>query len=601
MKNEEKILLEKFAVKWKQWKYNPIQWMEECAYLPLVGGDQRVKLYQKQKELIYKFYNNHHIITLKSRQIGITTIFKLICAHMTIFFENVTIGIVSRRSSEATEFNKGVKEMISSAEPKPLIPKFIKSTEQSYKLQNGSSLISDCVSLSNPESTLRSGSLTLVILDEAAFIPSIDEAWTAIAPTLSINQKRAAENNIPYGTAIISTPNKKVGTGAWYFKRWMDANQNPKSIFVPFKIHWRQIEGLDDEWYEKQKALLEFDDNKIKQELDLEFVGLKDSLFSSNIQSILNNIEDPQDTTIINNEDSAIWIFNKPKPHKFYLIGVDAASASGNDYSAIEVIDYETMEQVLEFKGKLEPLFLSKYVKKIARLYQNNLIIIENTGGYGLTILNDIMYNSEGETFNIYGEEKIRETKVSGKSRNQFIPGLSTNTKTRPLILDALYEAIRENTTDIVKSKRLAMELLSLVNKKDKVEAETGCHDDLSLAIAFTFYVRKYDHESILSTKGDLQTSIFKQLYDINEDDQEISENESIYETIYKMNIEDPERLTYLENIQLLEGNKDSEDDDNNEDDFDIFNLCYVATRNDNKINTNQKTIFDYFNISKYQ
>ena len=52
-----------------------------------------------------------------------------------------------------------------------------------------------------------------------------------------------------------------------------------------------------------------------------------------------------------------------------------------------------------------------------------------------------------------------------------------------------------------VKSERLALELTGLVSKTSgKVEADTGCHDDLALASAICMYVRKYDPPLMIGT-----------------------------------------------------------------------------------------------------
>ena len=52
-----------------------------------------------------------------------------------------------------------------------------------------------------------------------------------------------------------------------------------------------------------------------------------------------------------------------------------------------------------------------------------------------------------------------------------------------------------------VKSQRLALEITGLVTKTNgRVEADTGCHDDLALAYACAMYVRKYDPPLMVSS-----------------------------------------------------------------------------------------------------
>ena len=53
--------------------------MEKYVKLSLAGGDRSVKLYDKQKEFIKEFYAKNHIIVLKTRQTGLSTISQKMC------------------------------------------------------------------------------------------------------------------------------------------------------------------------------------------------------------------------------------------------------------------------------------------------------------------------------------------------------------------------------------------------------------------------------------------------------------------------------------------------------------------------------------------
>lgn len=87
------------------------------------------------------------------------------------------------------------------------------------------------------------------------------------------------------------------------------------------------------------------------------------------------------------------------------------------------------------------------------------------------------------------------------RGKNTYIPGLSTNAKTRPLMIDALYSYMTQ-FPESVKSERLALELTGLVSKTSgKVEADTGCTDDIALSAALCMYVRKYDPPVLIDTE----------------------------------------------------------------------------------------------------
>jgi hypothetical protein len=473
-----------YAKKRLEYKKNPVKFIQECVKIPTPGGSQLMKLYPPQKDVVKSFFKNHYLITLKSRQIGISTIFQAISTYICTFYENIVIGIVSRDNPEASDFCRKIQNMIDEL-PDWLRPTYMNKSIQYFILSNGCQVWTSTVSPQNPDKTLRGKSITLLIIDEAAFIHRIEQAWTGMSQNVSKTHQDAAQSRIPFGTAIISTPNKTEGIGKWFFEMWTGANMD--NNFTPHSIHWKQIPSFanDPNWYNKQCKLLNNNTAKIAQELDLKFVGSDDSLFDEDVQLQLQNVpEEPMKKISIPNSKLKIWQFQKIKRENFHIIGVDSATAAGLDNSAIEVIEYQTMNQVLEFCGKVSPKDFSEIVKLTSIHCPHNIILIENTGGYGLSVLEDLLEDEDIE-FNLFGEYK------ENKNKTVFIPGLNTNVKTRPLILDALYDTITHDP-QVIKSPRLSSELLGLINKKNRIEADKGFHDDLALAYGFCCYARKY-------------------------------------------------------------------------------------------------------------
>jgi hypothetical protein len=112
-------------------------------------------------------------------------------------------------------------------------------------------------------------------------------------------------------------------------------------------------------------------------------------------------------------------------------------------------------------------------------------------------------------------------------------PGLSTNSKTRPLMIDALYSYITQ-FPEIVKSNRLALELTGLVSKTNgRVEADRGCRDDLALSTAVCFYVRKYDPPMLISSmQHQAMERDLTQIVDFNTGGRRDFSNEAIIEKV---------------------------------------------------------------------
>ena len=459
--------------------------------IELPGGDKAFSWYEPQRKLAYHLLRENYIIALKSRQIGISTLIQAYIVWLFVFWNNLTAGIVSKDGPEATDFARKTRDMIDKL-PDWLRPGFTKRTEQSFILDNGCKLYAVTVNPQAPDKTLRGKTITLLVIDEAAFCSKIDQAFIAIAPALSKAQQHAAQQGIPYATIILSTPNKTTGLGKWYYDQWRQALAG-ESIFYPVKCHWREIPEFrdDPDWYRTQCALLNNDPLSIQQELELKFVTDEGAFLPS--ETVISLQENVANITFSKQkvEGGEFWEFLDYKPSRFHLVGVDTASGTGQDYSAIVIFDYETMDQVADYKGKLPVLQFGRLVLKLMMKYKG-LWVIENNS-YGKTIVELVAEsNQRHQLYSTVQKEISRRRRLFNK-RAPLPPkasyGLSTNAKTRPLIIEALYSFITD-FPETIKSPRLILELIGLEEKRGKVE---GSSDDLAMAAAFCYYVRYYD------------------------------------------------------------------------------------------------------------
>ena len=526
------IIANEFITEYLKCKKTFEYFCQKYILIEIPGKDVFLKPYKKQLELIELVEQKRYVLVLKSRQIGISTIIQAYSAWLTIFFDNAVIGIISKDGKEATDFARAIRGMIEKLPewmkpPKgPLGRGFAKRTEQSFILTNGSKVFASPVNPNAPEKTLRGKAITFLVIDEAAFVHHIDTAWTSMVPALSTNQMHAKKAEVPYGTVVLSTPNKTIGVGKWYFERYQKAISRD-DIFEPFVIHWKMIDELaeDSDWYKTQCLLFDNDMRKIAQELELKFLPAEGSFFEpETIEKVQNAAKLPIERLRIYNGE--IWKFSNNLPGRYYIMGVDTAPEHGEDKSAVTVWDYETMEQVAEYQGKCKVLDFVKVVKVLATQYPG-LIVIESNS-YGNQVVEQL-YHSEFATM-IYKERRGEKT---------WLPGLSTNVKTRPLMIDALYSYVTQ-FPEVIKSERLALELTGLVTKPNgKVEADLGCRDDLALATSCVMYVRKYDPPMLVGTAE--FSSVQMEMADIlskNIDGPSDLSNESIMSSI-KENIQD--------------------------------------------------------------
>lgn len=479
-------------------------------FLELPGGDVKITPYEKQLELLKLVEEDHYVIVLKSRQIGISTIVQAYVCWLTVFFKNVSVGVVSKNGDAATKFSKFIINFICKL-PKWMNPDFDKRNERSFILRNGSKCFNTPVDPKNPGNCLRGEAITFLILDEAAFTNKLEEAWTSIVPALATSQKHAKAAGVPYGTIILSTPNKTTGMGKFFYSRYLKATSG-EGILKPFIIHWKMIKELvdDPDWYKTQCEFFDNDPKRIQQELELKFLPTGGSFFDERTNIVLqDNPKDPIEIQRIFNGE--IRVYERPIPGRHYLIGVDTATENGEDKSAIVIVDYETLDQVWEYQAKCAITDFSKIVEVACVSYPGTLIVENNSVAAQLV---------EGLDRSNYHSMLYRgKLRGNGSNKNPtVVPGLPVNGHTRPLIIDALYSSVTNYPTT-VKSKQLALELIGLVEKKGgRVEADSGCHDDLALALSFCYYIRKYDPPLMIGSVNSKQLADFGDIFNMNDD-----------------------------------------------------------------------------------
>jgi hypothetical protein len=75
------------------------------------------------------------------------------------------------------------------------------------------------------------------------------------------------------------------------------------------------------------------------------------------------------------------------------------------------------------------------------------------------------------------------------KDKTKMVPGVSTTSRTRPLMISALEMYMREGSP-IIRSKRLIQELFVFVWLNGKAQAQVGYNDDLVMAYAIALWLR---------------------------------------------------------------------------------------------------------------
>ena len=435
-------------------------------------GKIKFKLYPFQYDVLNEYEKNDYNVILKSRQLGISTLSAAYSLWMMLFQNDKNILVIATTKDTAKNLITKVRIMYD-ALPAWLRTAIIENNKLSLRFKNGSQI----KAIASNESAGRSEALSLLILDEAAFIEKIDGIWAAASQTLSTGGQCIA----------LSTPN---GVGNWFHKTWMDAEDHLND-FNFIRLHWTVHPDREQEWRDEQDTLL--GPSLAAQECDCDFITSGQSVVDG---IILEEYREKQVKEPIEKRgiDSNVWIWEPPNYTKDYVVCADVSRGDSTDYSAFHILDVETLEQVAEYKGRMSTRDYGNLLVNIATEYNNALLVIENNN-IGWATIQQVIDREYENLF--YMSKDLQVVDVHRQINNkinrmekQLVPGFTITSKTRPLVVSKLEEFFRERAVT-VHSQRLIDELFVFIYNGSRAEAMSGYNDDLVMSFAMGLWIRE--------------------------------------------------------------------------------------------------------------
>ena len=424
-------------------------------------------LYPFQEKVLHLFRDEQFIITLKSRQLGISTLAAAYGLWLMLFHKDK--NVLALATTQATARNLVTKVIFMYDElPRWLKLPSVEKNKLSLRLKNGSKVQAK----SSNADAARSEAVSLLLIDEAAFIDNIDETFAAAQQTLATGGQCMA----------LSTPN---GIGNWFHQTWEKAETGENS-FIPIRLPWTVHPERNQTWRDMQDR--DLGPRMAGQECDCDFLASGDTVFEPEDMAFYEETyqKDPLERRGI---DGNLWIWEGVDYTKSYMVVADVARGDSADYSACHVFDIETATQVAEYKGKLSPKDYGNFLVGLATEYNNALLVIENANIGWATIeqaitreYNNIYYSSTTQVESV-------ESYMNKYERDKLVPGFTMSARTRPLVIAKMIEYIREHSVTI-QSKRLMAEMRVFVWKNGKPQAQVRYNDDLLIACATALYIR---------------------------------------------------------------------------------------------------------------
>ena len=467
---------------------DPVHFMRKYCFIQhLQRGRIPFNLYPFQEKVLTLFQENPYSVVLKSRQLGISTLGAGYSLWLMLFHKDKNVLCIATKQDTAKNMVTKVKFMYEN------LPSWLKidapeNNKLTLRLSNGSQIKATSAS----SDAGRSEAVSLLLIDEAAFIDNIGEIWASAQQTLATGG----------GCIALSTP---YGTGNWFHQTWVRA-ENAENDFLPIKLPWHVHPERDQAWRDRQDELLG-DPRMAAQECDCDFSTSGDIVFYPEYIEFYEKtyIKDPLEKR---GADQNLWIWEPADYSRTYLVVADVARGDGKDYSAFHIIDIETNTQVAEYKGQLGTKEFGHLLVGIATEYNEALLVVENASIGWATIQTII---DRGYT-NLYYSSKSDATKADSyfdkyMDTSKMVPGFSMTSRVRPLIIGKLQEYISDQSVTI-QSKRLIEEMKVFIWKNGRAEAQQGYNDDLVMSFGIGMFMRdtsfKFNQQHLDMSKATL-------------------------------------------------------------------------------------------------
>ena len=401
-----------------------------------------------------------------------STVVAVLAVWYAIFNKDKLIGIASYIEREAISILDKIKIIYEE------LPSWIKPgvegeyNKKSLLFDNGTKIMVSATT----KNAFRGRSMNLVLSDELAFVHpnQAEEFWSSNYPTISKSQESKF--------IVISTPKGQYNL---FHRLWVGATKGNKyknptrkrkpgpNGFVPIKYDWRCLPERDEEWVKTQKESL--GPVLFRQEHEVEFLGSTNTLIDrKTLEKLLQAYKNP----ILYDLQNAFRVYEKPVEECRYVMGVDTAKGSGENFSTIQILRIDSikpvkLEQVATYESNLvDPYHFSEIVNKISIYYNNSYIMCENNAE-GSTVISELHWRFENSGL-INTGNRISDL------------GIRADRKSKPTAV-VLMKKLLEGDMLSLSDYETVRQLTDFVDRNNKFRCE-NLNDDLVSALYWAVY-----------------------------------------------------------------------------------------------------------------
>lgn len=454
-----------------------------CKIISLDRGLVPFELYPYQQKMFGAFNEHRFNIVLACRQSGKSI---SACAYLlwfALFHSEKTIAVLANKGATAREMLSRITLMLENI-PFFLQPGCKALNKGSIEFSNNSRILAAATS----GSSIRGLSVSLLYLDEFAFVERAAEFYTSTYPVVSSGKDTKV--------IVTSTAN---GIGNQFHKIWEGAVQGVNE-FKSFRVDWWDVPGRDEEW--KKQTIANTSQLQFDQEFGNTFFGTGDTLV--NAETLLGFRAQPYIETL---ESGDLKVYNKPIDKHDYIMTVDVSKGRGQDYSTFTLIDISVrpFTQVAVYRNNtISPILFPNIIYKYAKSYNNAYVVIESND-QGTVVCNGLYHDLEYE--NVHVESAVKANAI----------GIEITRKTKRLGCSAIKDILENHKLKIVDEETI-LEISTFEARGQSYEASDGNHDDLMMNLVMFGYFVSTQYFSDM-TDINLKEMLFKNKMKQIEDD----------------------------------------------------------------------------------
>ena len=454
-----------------------------CKIISLDEGLVPFELYPYQEKMFDAFNTNRFNIVLACRQSGKSISSVAYLLWYALFHTEKTIAVMANKGATAREMLGRITLMLENL-PFFLQPGCKALNKGSIEFSNNSRIVAAATS----GSSIRGMSVSLLYLDEFAFVENAAEFYTSTYPVISSGTN----------TKIIITSTAN-GIGNVFHKIWEGASQGINE-FKPFRVDWWDVPGRDEDW--KTQTIANTSQLQFDQEFGNTFFGTGDTLI--NAETLLKlRAKNPLRYL----EGGDLKIYEETQQGHEYVMLVDVSKGRGQDYSTFNVIDISSrpFKQVAVYRNNLiSPLLFPNIIYKWAVSYNKAYVVIESND-QGSLVTNGLYHDLEYE--NMHVESAIKANAL----------GIEMTRKVKRLGCSSFKDILENNKLEVCDDDTI-LEISTFVAKGVSYEASPGNHDDLVMNLIMLGYFISTQYFSDM-TDINLKEMMFKQKMKEIEDD----------------------------------------------------------------------------------